>query len=228
MAFWVLCVRLRAGSKFFVKLALHNACSQVSVRLVGTGSVPKLKCRVNKPWSLAWEITIPNVLKWLMSANPYWGSTWEHLWHEIEFSSCWCTRRWQKVGLTWRRRLRLWKMISGWNKQRRGPLVATQKKYFVVSEISSVCFVVRHRDTGKSYFWRRSIHWFEGLLRSMRNDRENSYIESTSALHLISSWCHLLLVKPWPYIWSILSQEWGWKVLSNGPSTTRNGPRNIR
>ena len=142
MAFWVLCVRLRAGSKFFVKLALHNACSQVSVRLVGTGSVPKLKCRVNKPWSLAWEITIPNVLKWLMSANPYWGSTWEHLWHEIEFSSCWCTRRWQKVGLTWRRRLRLWKMISGWNKQRRGPLVATQKKYFVVSEISSVCFVV--------------------------------------------------------------------------------------
>ena len=102
------------------------------------------------------------------------------------------------------------------------------KKWFVVSEISSVCFVVRHRDTGKSYFWRRSIHWFEGQLRSMRNDRENSYIESTSALHLISSWCHLLLVNSWPCIWSILPQEWGWKVLSNGPSTTKNGPRNIR
>ena len=119
-----------------------------------------------------------------MSAIHFWGSTWGHLWHEIESSSCWCTRKSQKMALIWRRRLRKWKMISEWSKQRSGSLVATQK--VICDQWTLIFFLaVKQRDAGKSYCWRRSMHWFERPLKNKRNDHRNPSIESTSALNLI-------------------------------------------
>ena len=200
-----------------MNLAFHNAWIQVSLYLVGAGSVPKLNPRVNKPWSLieslAWEITIDvsyPFLRFHMGAPLTRNRIFLLLVH----------KKVAENGIDLKKEAE--KMKDDFRMKQ------TEKWFLGRNTKSNLWSVNSHLLSCGETTWRRQELLLEkehALVRKTIKKQEERSQKSLNRKHLgFKSY----LGTHGPTFDSCCHQEWGWSVLSSGPSNTKNGPRNIQ